>query len=188
MSRFRDFTLALACALMWLVSCAAAASADDAKPFAIAQGKFEMTPPAKWVSKTPRTRIVEVEFEAPAAAGDDMPGRVTIMGALGSIEENINRWIGQFSQPDGSATKEKAQIAKFTVGGNEVHWVDIGGTFNDSPPFAGGGVERPDFRMLGAIIVTKTAGNYFVKMTGPESTVAENKDAFRKMLESLKAK
>ncbi len=35
-------------------------------------------------------------------------------------------------------------------------------------------VERPNYRMLAAIIETGGAGNYFLKFYGPEKTVAAN--------------
>ena len=49
-------------------------------------------------------------------------------------------------------------------------------------------VERPKYRMLGAIIPTKGTGTYFIKVYGPERTMAENEKAFLAMIESLKQK
>ena len=42
--------------------------------------------------------------------------------------------------------------------------------------------------MLGAIIPTKGAGDYFIKFYGPERTVAENEAAFLAMIKSLDQK
>ena len=42
----------------------------------------------------------------------------------------------------------------------------------------------PDYRMLGAI-VEGPQGSIFIKFTGPAKTVAANRAAFDKMLESL---
>ena len=42
--------------------------------------------------------------------------------------------------------------------------------------------------MFAAIIVTKDLGNYFLKFYGPERTVADNRVAFDKMVESLQVK
>jgi hypothetical protein len=72
-----------------------------------------------------------------------------------------------------------------------VHVVDISGTFKDQPggPFAGGKIiEREKYRMLSAILVTKGAGNYFVKFYGPAKTVGDNRENFDKMIESLTVK
>ena len=66
---------------------------------------------------------------------------MTIMGAGGSVEANIDRWIGQFTQPDGSDTKKAAKIEQKKIGGQEVHLVDVAGTYKDQRgPFAGGPV------------------------------------------------
>ncbi len=54
-----------------------------------------------------------------------------------------------------------------------MHIVDIPGTFAEQVggPFAGGKVtQRPDYRMLAAIIVGKDAEVY-IKLTGPAKTV-----------------
>lgn len=156
--------------------------------FDIADGKFQLTTPAGWERKEPASRIVEHEFEAPAAEGDERPGRVTVMGAGGSIEDNLNRWYAQFTQPDGSSTKEKAgEPEKLSAADQEIMLVDIPGTFLDKPPRAAKGIEREGYRMLGAIIKTKKYGLIFIKLVGPEKTIEENKKPFEEMLKGLKA-
>lgn len=181
-----------------LLSVAPCIFAEDKKeepkeptPFTVADGKIAFKAPGVWTKKKPSNNLVEVEFEAPAVKGDEKGGRMFMMGAGGTIEQNIDRWYTQFSQPDGSATKDKAKVEKKTIGGNPVHVVDISGTFKDAPagPFAGGKtVNRENYRMLAAIIETKTAGNYFVKFYGPKATIAENEKAFAELLQSLTVK
>lgn len=191
--RFCLAVMALSSALAPAAPLAArAADKAEGKKYTIAEGRFELTAPGNWASKEPKVRIIDSEFEVPAAKGDDRPGRVTVMGAGGGIEANIDRWVAQFTQPDGSSSKEAAKIKKMTVAGQDVHLVDIAGTFLDKPPFAGGGVERKGYRMLAAIIETnqggKKTGNYFIKFVGPAHTVADNEAGFQKMIESLSAK
>jgi hypothetical protein len=155
-------------------------------PFAIGEGKLAMTAPAGWKKVQPKSRIIEAEFEIPAAKGDEIPGRLTAMGAGGTVEANIDRWTAQFT---GEGVKPK--IEKKTVGGSEVHVVDLAGTYKDTPggPFAGGKTTlREDWRMLGAIIETKDAGNYFLKLYGPKATITENEKGFQSLVESLKSK
>lgn len=146
----------------------------------------KLTAPDKWVKKEPRSKIIAYEFAAPAAKGDSADGRFTVMAAGGSIEDNINRWIGQFSQPDGKNTKDRTKISKKTISGVEVHLVDIAGTYKDQPgPFAPG-VDREKYRMLAAILVAKE-GQFFFKFYGPEQTVADHEKAFSSMIDNLKA-
>jgi hypothetical protein len=180
------FALLAVCGLF-----AAVASAADDKndsTFAIGEGRYTLPVPAGWERKPPKTKIVEHEFAVPAAEGDEMPGRVTVMAAGGSVEDNINRWCGQFTQPDGSDTKDKAKVKTSTIAGAEVRTVDLSGTYNDAPPFAGRGIQRENYRMLAAIISTKDAGNYFIKLYGPSKTISGQEAAFAKMVEGLQAK
>jgi hypothetical protein len=110
------------------------------------------------------------------------------MGAGGSIEANIARWYGQFSQPDGSSTKDKVGLKTLRIAGCKVTCVDVSGTFKDMPggPFAGGqSIDRPNYRMMAAIIETPDKGNYFIKFYGPATTVEASADGFQKMIEGM---
>ena len=174
---------------LW-AACATTASADEpaTKSTFSLGGAYQLKAPATWVAKPPRTRIVEHEFAVPAAKGDELEGRVTVMGAGGSVEANIDRWVQQFTQPDGGSTKDRAKIKKLTAAGQDVTLVDLSGTYLDRPGPQAPGVERENYRMLAAIVQTKQAGNYFIKFYGPQRTVTENEAGFQQMIESLQAK
>jgi hypothetical protein len=167
------------------------APAEDERTFDVAEGRFLLTAPEGWLRKKPANRIIEHEFQVPASDGDERPGRMTVTSAGGTIGANIDRWIGQFSQPDGSSTKDKIKQEKLTVADQEITLIDVSGTYDDSPPFAGGGVKRENYRLLGAIIATKDGkkktGNYYVKFVGPNQTVEDHAEGFKKMLDGLKA-
>lgn len=154
-------------------------------PVTIANGALAMSAPGEWSVKKPRTRIVAHEFAIPAAEGDAAGGRLTIMGAGGSIQANVDRWKGQFSAPDKKRTNS---ITKKEIAGQQVHLVDLSGTFQDRPggPF-GPAVERKGYRMLAAIVETDAKGNYFVKLYGPAKTIAQAESQFRGFIESLQA-
>jgi len=162
--------------------------AEDARAFSIAGGALSLEAPAGWKRVQPKSGIVETEF-ASASAGDNVPpGRMTVMGAGGSVQANVDRWYGQFAQPDGSATKDKATTKTVKLAGCTVTMVDVSGTFKDTPggPFAGGKtIERPDYKMLAAIVETPDAGSHFLKFYGPAATVAKEADGFRKMIEGI---
>ena len=166
-----------------------AAVAED-KPadrgFTVGEGKVAFTAVEGWKKVQPKNRIIEAEFEVPAAKGDEAPGRLTAMGAGGDVEANVARWVGQFVAPTGGEVKP--QIDKLTVDGSEVQIISLAGTYKDTPggPFAGAKpVMRENYQMLGAICQTK-AGNYFLKLYGPKATIAENEKAFRSLVESMK--
>lgn len=145
--------------------------------------------PDNWVRQQPRLRMIEHEFSVPSVEGDDRDGRVTVMIAGGGVEANLDRWYGQFTQPDGSSTEDKATVEKVTIDGREAVMVDISGTYEESMgggPFAPGKkVQRENYRMLGAIVPTH-AGIYFIKFTGPAATVEKNAEGFRNMVKGLR--
>jgi len=160
------------------------AFACAAEKHQIELGSYQMSMPGEWQPRQPRSNIVRYEFAVEPAEGDERPGRVTVMAAGGSVEQNIERWFGQFKQPDGGPTKEAAKVEKKTVAGQKVHLVDISGIFNERARPFGPGVDRKGYRMLGAIIVTDEA-QIFVKFTGPEKTVAAHADGFRQAIEGM---
>lgn len=177
--------------------------AQEDRTIALAMGKVKLTAPAEWKKKKPRSRIVEFEFAVPMPrqdedaaqsnadkgkpAEDKTDGRLTIMSATGGVEPNIERWIGQFTQPDGKPTKDRAKIEKHKVHGHTVHYVDVAGTFLDRPtPLAQEVEKRADYRLLAAIIETEKYGLQFIKFTGPKDTVSGAEKQFKEFLESLR--
>lgn len=167
------------------------AKTEDAQPFEVkvADDNIVFSAVGPWKAITPRSRMLEAELKIPKVGDDQNDGRLTIMGAGGTIEANIVRWKGQYIQPDGSETSNKTKVEVKKIADQKVHLVDIVGTFLDSPggPMAGGPkVERANYRMLAAIIETENYGNYFVKFYGPKATIDKNENAFKAMIKSLK--
>jgi hypothetical protein len=156
-------------------------SAQDPPGKVLDLGKYKITTPSAWKQQQPKSGIVMYEFSSPATEGDKTDGRMTVMAAGGSVDANVERWYGQFSQPDGGNTKERAKVDKRTIAGREVHLVDISGTYREQ--FAGN-MELPNYRMLAAIVVTPEA-NFFIKYYGPRKTITANEKPFKEMIESL---
>ena len=103
----------------------------------------------------------------------------------GGVDANIQRWISQFTQPDGSDTQAKARKSTRTVQGMAVTLVDIEGTYNGGMGAGGQAEPQADYRMLGAV-VEAPGGVYFYKLTGPRSTVAHWSDGFAEFIGSLR--
>ena len=143
---------------------------------------LRLSAPEKWVRKQPRSTMLVAEFALPKAEGDAQDGRLTVMSAGGTIEENIDRWRKQFGGKPEKETKDEVEL-----GGVTVTVVDFTGKYSDQAgPFAPG-VEREGYRMLGAIIPVK-GQLYFVKAYGPEKTMDAQGEAFRNFLKTLKIK
>ncbi len=89
----------------------------------------------------------------------------------GSVNQNIQRWFGQFSE---SATK--GESATVVVNNRTITFARSEGTFTSGMP--GGPVTPlPDYALCGAIIETES-GLIFIKMTGPKITVQKLEKAF----------
>jgi hypothetical protein len=171
---------------MMLASVVSAAQKQEV--ITLAEGKITLNVPQKWTRQPPRSRMIEHEFSAPAPNDKLAAGRLTVMRAGGSVKANIDRWLGQFTQPDGRPTKEVAKVSEKKVDGQVIHFVDVSGTFSDQAgPFAPA-VKREGYRMLGLIIPREKNGQYFVKFYGPKETMESHEKEFQKMIDSLQVK
>ena len=167
------------------------ATPSDSKPsepvkFTVADGQLELQAPGDWKKVEPAVNMIEAEFSIEPIEGDKNAGRLTVMGAGGSVEANIDRWIGQVIQPDGSSTRDMANISEKKLQGCTVHVLDVSGTYLDQRGPQAPKVEQKGYRLLAAIIETDSLGSYFVKLYGPEKTIAKQKNAFVKMVEETK--
>ncbi len=177
---------------VWLVSCASViapvmnvVAEEQPAEIRLAEGALTMIAPKEWKKKEPRFRIIQYEFSIAGPDEKTPAARVTIMGAGGSVTANVDRWKAQFKQ----VTKSDQETEK--NGEVQVHLIDIRGTYRERAggPFSGAPEKlRPDYRMLGAIIVTPGKGQYFIKIIGPEKTLAKQDDALKAMLKKMKFK
>lgn len=167
-----------------LAAIAQVGAADDSgTAIRLAGGALTMNAPKSWKKKEPRFRIIQYEFAIASSDGKAAPARVTIMGAGGSIKANIDRWKAQF------AKLSRSGESAFKVGKVDVTLIDLEGTFRERSggPFSGAPEKlRTDYRMLGAIIVTPNKGQYFIKITGPQATLAKQDEALKTMLKTMK--
>lgn len=94
-------------------------------------------------------------------------------GSGGSVRANLDRWIGQFSPAPKSSEEE------IEIDGTTLTILEASGTYMESSggPFSGNKTARENYTMLAAI-VPGTEGNVFLKLTGPNDSVAAMKDAF----------
>lgn len=101
------------------------------------------------------------------------------------MQANIDRWIGQFGQPDGSDSRAKARLWSEEAGGMKVSLVDVSGTYSVGPMAGGSGEPLEGYRMMGAI-VEAARGPFFFKLTGPEETVARWEDSFASYIDGAR--
>src|SRR6266849_11207613 len=137
------------------------------------------TPPAGWTSEGSRP------MRAATYTVDSAECVVFFFGAGqgGGIEANVERWKGQFRQPDGKPVDVKA--GKSTIHGMAVTTLDISGDYSwMGGPMAAEKSAKSGYRLLGAI-VEGPGGNIFLKFTGPAKTIGANQKTFEQLLESF---
>lgn len=116
--------------------------------------------------------IVAAKFGLPQI-GEDIS--LTLSTSGGSIEDNIQRWEGQFRDGE-PLTRETVSID-----GKEATIVRLQGTFS-------AGFGRPpekDWRMIG-VIIPMSQHNYFIKLTGPAQEVSEAESEFLEFCRSAR--
>jgi len=128
------------------------------------------------------------QYLIPGPAGD-----VTLavfyfgVGQGGSIDDNLQRWWGQFEQPDGRPSAAVAQRTERTVGTLPVTVTTLVGRSRGGGGMMGAAAEPPrDDQMLLGAIVTTPRGPWFFKMTGPRATVEAARPAFNALLDSAR--
>lgn len=146
--------------------------------------------PAGWTSRPPASSMRVAEFTLPKVAGDAEDGQLTVYyfgGQGGTVQANLDRWIGQITQPDGRASKDVATTTTMkTTSGLSVALVDVSGTYvAEVTPGSKERLNKPGFRLRAAVVETPT-GPYFVKLTGPAKTIAKWNDSYLAFVKSLR--
>ena len=153
-------------------------------------GEIRYSAPAGWISETPSSSMRKAQFRLPGqgGSGDAEMAVFNFPGTGGSVDANLERWYGQFKQPDGSSTGERAEKEKINVKGLEVTLVYTTGSFlkSTSPMMMGGPVEElPGYAMLAAIVEVP-GGPWFFKATGPEPTLDYWRNSFDSFVKTFK--
>jgi hypothetical protein len=145
--------------------------------------------PTSWKPVTTSSSMRVAQFAIPRAAGDPADAELVLYyfgGSGGSVEANIERWLGQMQQPDGKPSSAVAKRESRTVNTLKVTLVDVSGTYvAEMTPGAKERHNSPNFRLRAAVIETPN-GPYFIKLTGPAKTVAGADKTFEQFLASLK--
>jgi hypothetical protein len=154
----------------------------------VAMGPFSLAPPAGWTAKPITSSMRAADFVLPAKAGAEAELIVTYFGpnGAGSLDDNVNRWVGQFTQPDGKTSRDAAKTEKLTLAGQEATVISISGHYAaQAMPGGAAAVDKQDQALLAAIVASPS-GPYYFKLVGAKSTIDANAAAFRAMLTSMK--
>jgi hypothetical protein len=103
----------------------------------------------------------------------------------GTVDANVTRWVGQFSQADGKETKAKRSERK--VKSVDVSLVEASGVYSGgmAMPGANAAPAQSDAMLLGAI-AKGPEGSVFFKLVGPKAKVEATRPAFDALVSSLR--
>jgi hypothetical protein len=152
-------------------------------------GSFVIEPGKTWVEAPTSSSMRAAQWSLPGAGGAADAELVVYYfgtGGAGGVDANLDRWLGQFQQPDGSASKDKATIAQVQVAGQKATTVEVEGRYVAAvTPGASETVDNPAWKLVGAI-VESPEGPYYFKLIGPKSTVDAHGDEFHGMISGMK--
>jgi len=167
-------------------------SSNSATQSQTAAGELRFKAPEGWMSEKPSSSMRVAQYKLPRAEGDKEDASLVLyyFGATqgGTAQANIDRWISQMEQPDGSSSKDKAKTEALTINGLKMTTVDVTGTYTaEMAPGSGTFHNDPNYR-LRAAVVESPKGNYFVKLAGPAKTIARWEQAYLDYLKSFEFK
>lgn len=157
-----------------------------------AAGELRFSTPNGWTVEKPSSSMRVAQYKLPKTEGDKDDASLVLYyfgsNQGGTAQANIDRWISQMKQADGSSSKDKAKTETLTINGLKVTTVDVTGTYTaEMAPGSGSFHDDADYRLRAAVIETPK-GNYFVKLAGPAKTVAHWEQAYTDYLKSFEFK
>jgi hypothetical protein len=147
------------------------------------------TAPDGWKPVATSSSMRVAQFTLPRASGEAQDAELVVYyfgGSGGTVDANIERWVGQMQQPDGRPTTAVTKRQSRTVNGMKVTLVDVTGTYvAEVTPGSPQRHNSPNFHLRAAVIDTAN-GPYFIKLTGPAKTIAAAEKSFELFLSSVK--
>jgi hypothetical protein len=148
-------------------------------------GAIAFKVPAKWEAQQPKSSMRRAQVSASGSAG---PAELIVFffgpQGAGSAQANIDRWIGQFSNSDGSPVSDAKQGSS-QISGLDVTKLEVAGQFASGMGAQGQPQAPQTGQRLIAAIVNTAGGPYYFKFLGPNASVTENAAAFDELIQSI---
>ena len=154
---------------------------------AFQKSSLKFTVPAGWIEEERTSSMRIAQYRLPKTETDTEDASLVLYyfgGQGGSATANVERWISQMKQAEGNSAKQES----LEVNGLKVTTVDVAGTYvAETAPGSGTFHNNPGYRLRAAVVETPN-GPYFVKLVGPEKTVARWNDSFLSYVKSFEFK
>lgn len=139
--------------------------------------------PSTWKPTAPASTMRKAQVAIPGPGGD---AELAVFhfgeGQGGRVEDNLVRWITQIEGAKG----EGPQRDFFETGAYAVTMLSASGTLKAGQMGMGPKEAQPNSMLLAAV-VEGPGGPWFFKATGPEKTLAPQRDTFVSVLKSARA-
>lgn len=148
-------------------------------------GALSFQAPDGWTYEHPASPMRRAELGVRAEQGT--AGLVVYFfgnRGAGSANANVDRWVGQFQKADGTPVGG-VEPTKRKVAGFEVTQVEVAGTYVGGMGAPGAVEPVPSQRMIATIVETQS-GPYYFKFLGDDEVVRGGRDAFERLLASMK--
>lgn len=143
--------------------------------------------PEGWEYQHPASSMRRAEFGVRGEAGT--AGLVVYFfgnQGAGSAQANIDRWVGQFKNPDGSAVAAPKPVTH-KIAGLDVTQVEVAGTYVGGMGAGAPQAEGQTSQRMIATIVETPKGPFYFKFLGADKTVVENRKALEGLFASMTA-
>jgi hypothetical protein len=177
-------------ALATLLVTVSLSSLASAEPVRTQAAGLRFSHPAEWVRVPAPSDMRAAQFRVPKTGADAEDAEAVLfffgVGKGGSAQDNLDRWYGQMTQPDGKASKDAGTVTIKTINGLKVTTLDLPGTYKGMPAPGAPAVSKSGSRLLAAVIEGQT-GPWFFRIVGPDATVKASKPAFDALVQSVEA-
>jgi len=134
-----------------------------------------------WQWQPPRSSAWLAQWIVPGPQGSE-PAELVLWSskrpAHDLTRESVPTWERQFRS---GVIPTKASVEHRTIGGMDVHLIDLAGEYTGM----GGGWHRPNFRQIVAI-AAGPEGTVIIRLLGPKDTVEMHRSGFERMIEGLR--
>lgn len=143
-------------------------------------GGMVYTLPQGWSEQPVTSSMRLAQGQIPGAAG---PGEFAIFyfgpGQGGDTESNLARWVSQV-EPTSEPVRDS-----FESNGLKITWIEVAGTLQATGMGMGPTSPQPGGRLFAAV-VEGAGGPWFLKVIGPDSTLAAERGKFLAMLKGMR--
>jgi hypothetical protein len=147
----------------------------------LVNGGLRLTVPESWKNHKTNSNVHLMQFTIPNVEGEKGNAAVSVwyfgLNGYTTIDSTLQSWMDEFYLQD-----RKVKVVKGKTKDGEYVLLDVTGKWNRPVETPQGGLKvvvSPDSREIAVALIIPHQGSYYLRLMGPEKTVAANVDAFR---------